>query len=216
VAGAAPRPYHQRVTAHPLPARRHALDWGHLRRVGTHLAIIVGLVVGVWFWVASTRPADPLKRYPGLGIEGSGVHDVPIGQARGFSFYLLGAKPSSRATVTGVTVPDIPGVRLHVYRVIGPPRGQIVGFQLPNDYPGDPTRAQLEPLVGASLGPVPARLGWKVRGLTAAIVATPITPGCHRITGIAIHYRVGSTTFTRAMDGAISVATGNRDCSASF
>jgi hypothetical protein len=48
--------------------------------------------------------------------------------------------------------------------------------------------------------------------IAQSLLVTPLTPGCHRVTGVAVHYRVGDTTFTRSMDGAISVATGHRGC----
>ena len=77
---------------------------------------------------------------------------------------------------------------------------------------GDIGTGQFRPLVGASLHTLPARLRWPGPVLSAALVVTPLTPSCHRVTGVAIHYRVGDSMFTRSMDGSISVSTGDRYC----
>ena len=49
-------------------------------------------------------------------------------------------------------------------------------------------------------------------GLTIALVAAPLSRGCFPITGVGIRYRVGDTSFTKRMDGYVSIATGHRFC----
>lgn len=201
------------MTTGSFSVLRPGIDWGRIRRGGARIAVIVAVAVAVTAWLDSTRPHDPLRFGPGLGIENSGSYDVPVGQARGYSFVLSGATPQSHAIITGYSLPHIPGVRLRLYAVSGPFRGSAIGFRMtPHSEDGYPGRDEFRPLIGARLQTLPARLGWPGPMLVAALVVTPLTPGCHRISGVAIRYRVGSTTFTRSMDGAVSVATGNRDC----
>jgi hypothetical protein len=194
----------------PLPGRWSRLDRRRIAGVAATALLAAGLLAGAAAWVTSTRPADPLNRYPGFGFEGSGVTRVPLGAPRGFSAYLLGDTPSSRAVITGVTLPRVPGVRLQMYALVGRPRGQFVGF--PVTATGPFRASRLRPLVGRALQPPPAGFGSRDWFVTVALVATPLTPGCHRVTGVAIRYRVGDTTFTKRMNGAISVATGRQGC----
>ena len=175
--------------------------------------MVVVAVAGGWTWLSSTRPADPLNHHSGFGFENSGSIRVPIGQARMFAAYLLGDTPASRATITGVTLPHVRGVRLHMYALVGQPQAQFIGFPLASTPKrGLPSVDQLTSIVGRSLHPPPAVFHPRDWVLTAALVVTPTQPGCHRITGVAIHYRVGDTSFTKHMDGAISVSTGTHAC----
>jgi hypothetical protein len=201
------------MSAGPLPVSRVAVDWRRIRRGGARIVVVCAFAVAVTAWLDSTRPHDPLRFGPGLGIENSGSSGVPVGQARGYSFVLSGATPQSDATITGYSLPHIPGVRLRLYAVSGPFRGSAIGFRItPRPTDGYPGRNEFRPLIGARLQTLPARLHWPGPMLVAALVVTPLSPGCHRISGVAIRYNVGSTTFTRSMDGAISVATGSGYC----
>ena len=201
------------MSAHPIAASRSAVQWAWIRHAGGRAAIVAVLMLGVRLWIDSTRPHDPLRPGPGLGIDGSGVRDVAVGQGRGFSFVLVGRTPGSHATITGYTLPHLPGVRLRMVAIGGAFHGSFIGFPVTaHPSPPSPGTEDFRPLVGARLITLPARLHWPGPVLTAALVVTPLTRGCHRITGVSIHYRVGDTTFTRSMDGAISVATGNDFC----
>jgi hypothetical protein len=109
-----------------------------------------------------------------------------------------------------VILPHIPGVRLHVYAVTGEPQGNWIG-----PYTGEPhdiRPSQMAPVVGRSLHALSGAAPGAPWGLTVALVATPLRRGCIPITGVGIRYRVGDTTFTKRMDGDVSVATGHRLC----
>jgi hypothetical protein len=185
--------------------------WFRLFAAGVGVVLLVG---GISAWWLSTRPADPLNSHPGLGFEGAGVTGVPVGQRRAFVVHLIGDTPASRATITGFELPRIPGVRLALYAVIGSPQDQFMGFPISaTPHPHRLSADQLVPLAGRSLQPPPASFGFADhRMLTIALVATPLQPGCYRITGVAIRYRVGDTTFTKSMAGADSISTTRHDC----
>jgi hypothetical protein len=183
-------------------------------RLGAGILVMAALGAGAFAWAASSRPADPLDRYPGLGFEGSGATAVHLGQPVAFATFIMGATPSSRATITGVILPHIPGIRLHVYGVAGSPQGGMIG-PLTTPRGGDPRwlrSSQLVPIAGRSLRPPPAGTRPHLWRMTIALIATPTRHGCVHITGVGIRYRVGDTTFTKRMDGAVSVATGHRSC----
>ncbi|HEY3766658.1 MAG TPA: hypothetical protein VGL44_15960 [Gaiellales bacterium] len=179
-------------------------------RLAIGLMLLAAFATGMIAWAASTRPADPLNRYAGFGFEDSGSSLLKVGQPAIFSAFLLGDTATSRATVTGVILPRIRGVRLHVYAVTGEPQGNFIGPFTGDS--GDIQRSQLVPAIGRSLHPLAGAARTTRWGLTIALVATPIAHGCFPITGVGIRYRVGDTTFTKRMDGNISVATGHRFC----
>ena len=77
---------------------------------------------------------------------------LKVGQPMLFSALLLGDTPTSRATVTGVILPRIPGVRLRVYTVMGEPQGNFIGPFAGG--PQDIRANQLVPAVGRSLHPL--------------------------------------------------------------
>jgi hypothetical protein len=180
------------------------------RRLVLRLVLLAALGAGAVAWAATTRPADPLNRYPGFGFENSGSSLLRIGEPAAFAAFLVGDTPASRATVTGVIIPHIPGVRLHVYAVEGEFQGGYVG---PFEGGRNDLRAsQLAPAVGRSLHPLPGAAHGARWALTIALVATPLRRGCIPITGVGIRYRVGGTTFTKRMVSYVSVATGHRFC----
>jgi hypothetical protein len=126
-----------------------------------------------------------------------------------FVGYLLGTGP---ATVTRVDVPSLDGVRLHVHAITGPPPDrQALPIVHGDRGPSFVVAARLVPIAGRSLGPTthPFRSKWM---LSFAVVARLVSPGCHPITGVALDYRVGDTTFHRATDGPASVSTNGRTC----
>jgi hypothetical protein len=179
-------------------------------QLGIGLVLLAALAAGLTAWAASTRPADPLNRYPGFGFESSGVAKLHVGEPVVFSALLAGDTATSRATVTGVILPHIPGVRLHVYAVAGEPQGNDIGPFIGG--PGEIRPSQMTQVAGRSLRALAGAAPGAPWGLTVALVATPLGRGCTPITGVGIRYRVGDTTFTKRMAGAVSVATGHRLC----
>jgi hypothetical protein len=165
-----------------------------------------------------TRPADPLGRDPGIGFEGGGANAVHVGARIAFGAYLIGDTPSSRATITGVTVPRIPGLRLRLYAVSGRPHGAGIVRVAPRRTDRDSIGAnELVPVVGRSLAPTPAGFDSQGRrALTVALVEEPLSPGCYSISGVSIRYRVGDSTFTKRMDGRDLVSTSRHGCDASL
>src|SRR5262245_31505640 len=104
--------------AAPTP-RSWRVGWPGWRSVLLGLAAVL-LVLGLAYWVQTTRPADPLMPGDGIGWEGTGYTQVPVGHSAAFVWYLVGRDTHSHATVTGVTIPPVAGLRLAVDTVVGP------------------------------------------------------------------------------------------------
>jgi len=191
-----------------------------LRPSRWQLVIVLGgaalLLAGAGYWVRTTQPPDPLRSGVGLGIEGSGVGDVPIGKSVAFVWYLIGRNAGSHAVVTSATLPHIPGLRLQLRTVAGRPHGAGVTGPL-DQTTADPqgvSLSQLRPLVGAPLRLAPPEFSRPLTtALTIALLATPTRPGCYTISGpLAISYSTGDSTFSRSLDGTDSVSTPGHAC----
>jgi hypothetical protein len=88
--------------------------------------VIVAAVDGLVLCGVSTRTANPISS-KGLGFEGVGEGRLSVGDHAVFVGFLVGRSLSSRATVTGYTLPHIPGVRLALYAVPNAPHESLVG-----------------------------------------------------------------------------------------
>jgi hypothetical protein len=178
--------------------------------IGAAVAIAVVIALATWLALGSTQPGDPLSRQRGLGFENSGLNDVPVGQARVLTFRLAGDTPSSTATILGVSLPGIPGLKVRAYAFTGAPQGTLIGYPIsPTHRPGYVTADQLVPLRGRRLHTVK---GSNRRMIVLALVATPERQGCFTITGVSVIYRVGDSTFTKPMDGWVHIATPAAAC----
>jgi hypothetical protein len=143
-----------------------------------------------------------------------GVGKVPVGDEMLLTGYLVARSADSTATLTNVSVPSVPGVRLRVYAIVGKP---------PDPYRNAPTERivpdgqfggmTLVPIRGAHLhGPV---AGFDTHGrpfLGLALAAAPLRTGCFLIRGISIHYRSSGTTFTKRTRWPSFVSTSGKTC----
>jgi hypothetical protein len=175
----------------------------------TVAVVIVAAVGGLVLWGVSTRTANPISS-KGLGFEGVGEGRLSVGDHAVFMGFLVGRSLSSRATVTGYTLPHIPGVRLALYAVPNAPHESLVGVPTATGYgPHDTPPYPMVPLVGRTLRPPPAWLHTHHPVLMVALDVTLLRRGCVHIDGgVEVRYRTGDTTFTRSMDGDDSVGTG--------
>lgn len=174
--------------------------------------LIAAVAVGLFLWFDSTVPGNPLNRYPGIGWEGTGFQLVPVGQGVVFSSYEIGDSASSRATFTGASVPTIPGLRLRVVAISGPPHYQGAFYLRSVRNPSGINPRRFVSLAGQALRPAPTDFHLHAWLATVALIATPLRSGCFDITGVALHYRVGGTTFTKTMSGDVVVSTTKRLC----
>jgi hypothetical protein len=177
-------------------------------RIAVAIAIAAA-VGGLTLWGVSTRTANPISS-KGLGFEGVGVGGLPVGDHAVFMGFLVGRSLDSRATVSGYTLPHIPGVRLALYAVRKPPHVSLIGVPTATAYGAhSPPPDGMVPLVGRTLGPPPAWLHTHHPVLMVALDVTVLRRGCVHIDGgVEVRYRAGDTTFTRSTDGSDSVATG--------
>ena len=115
-------------------------------RVAVAVAIVAA-VGGLVLWGISTRTANPISS-KGLGFEGAGEGKLSVGDHAVFMGFLVGRSLDSRATVTGYTLPHIPGVRLALYAVVKPPHESLVGVPTATAY--GPQDAPPYPMVPTS------------------------------------------------------------------
>ncbi len=177
---------------------------------GAAAALVLALALAAWLAHGSTQPSDPLSHQRGLGFEGSGLNGVPVGQPHVFTFRLVGDTPTSTATMLGVSLPGIPGLKLRAYAFTGRPQGINIGYPIgPTPRHGYVTADQLVPLRGRTLHTVE---GSHRKAIVLALVATPERRGCFTITGVSVNYRAGGATFTKPMDGWVNIATPGATC----
>lgn len=184
---------------------------GRLNRRG-YTWVVAAVVVlagigGLAQWVASTRTSDPISGSR-IGFEGAGVSQLSVGEHQVFMGFLAGRNPHSQATITGYTLPHIPGVHLALFAIPKPPHPAAIGPPGVFGYASNsPSPYPLAPLVGRKLVKAPAWMHVTDPVLMVALVVTPLRPGCTNISGVSIRYRAADTTFTRSMHGTDTVST---------
>jgi hypothetical protein len=176
-------------------------------RIAVAIAIAAA-VGGLVLWGVSTRTANPISGN-GLGFEGVGAGGLAVGDHAVFMGFLVGRSLGSRATVSGYTLPHIPGARLAIYAVRRPPHVSLIGVPTVTAYgPNSTLPDEMVPLIGRTLGPPPAWLHTHHPVLMVALDVTLLRRGCVHIDGgVQVRYRAGDTTFIRSMDGNDSAGT---------